>query len=73
MIKVSEFSIDIYIKEPADKGKANKSILVLISKTYKIPTTSISISRGLKSKNKVILIEGHKRELFLKEIFGVDN
>ncbi len=71
-IEVTEFSIDIYVKESANKGKANKSILALISKTYKIPSTSLSISRGLKSRNKIIVLKNQEKDLFLEKVFGKD-
>ncbi len=69
-IEITEFSIDIFVKEPADKGKANKSVLKFLSKTYKIPSTSLLISRGLKSKNKIIIIKGQNSDLFTEKVFG---
>jgi len=69
-IEITEFSIDVYVKEPADKGKANRSVLKFLSKTYKIPSTSLSISRGLKSKNKIIIIKGQNSDLFTEKVFG---
>ena len=69
-IDVSDFSIDIYVKEPADKGKANRSLLSCLAKTYKIPSSSLSISRGLKSRNKIIVIRDQNNELLFKKIIG---
>ncbi len=69
-IDVSDFSIDIYVKEPADKGKANRSVLSCLTKTFKIPSSSISISRGLKSRNKIVVIKDQDNDLLLKKIIG---
>jgi uncharacterized protein (TIGR00251 family) len=69
-IVVTEFSIEVYVKESADKGKANRSILALISKTYNISSSSLSIIRGLKTRNKIILIKNQNPELFLAKVLG---
>lgn len=67
-IDVSDFSIDVYVKEPADKGKANRSVLNCLAKTFKIPSSSLSISRGLKSRNKIVVIKDQNSDLLLKKI-----
>ena len=47
--------------QPID-GKANKAVIEFLSKTFKIPKTSIKILKGETSKEKTIL-----RETFDKE------
>ncbi len=40
--------------QPID-GKANKALLEFLSKEFKVPKTSIEISKGLSSKDKTII------------------
>ncbi len=39
-----------------EKGKANEAVIHLLSKELHIPSSSISIVSGLKSRNKVVQI-----------------
>ena len=65
-IKISDYNIDVYINETADKGKANKSIIKLLSKILKIPTSQINIVKGLKSQNKIVML----KNINIEEILG---
>ena len=65
-IKISDYSIDVYINESPDKGKANKSIIKLLSKVLKISTSQINIVKGLKSQNKIVILKNIK----IEEIIG---
>jgi uncharacterized protein (TIGR00251 family) len=44
-------------KAPVD-GAANKALISILSKTLKIPKSSITITSGLKSRNKRVKVEG---------------
>lgn len=44
-------------KEPPINNRANDSVVKLISEYLKIPKSSISIARGLKSKQKILEIK----------------
>ena len=48
----------LFLKTTAtpEKGKANKQVILLLAKFYKISKNQLGIVRGLKSKNKVIKI-----------------
>ena len=48
----------LFVKTTAtpEKGKANKQVILLLVKFYKISKNQLEIVRGLKSKNKVIKI-----------------
>lgn len=48
--------IKVKITEVPENGKANKAIINLFSKTFKIPKNKINIIKGLKSSNKTIKI-----------------
>jgi uncharacterized protein (TIGR00251 family) len=47
----------VYVKEPAKEGRANKSVVELLSKYFKIPKSKIVILSGMKSKQKIIEIK----------------
>ena len=49
--------IKVKITEIPENGKANKAIVDLFSKTFKIPKNKITIIKGLKSSNKTIKID----------------
>lgn len=46
--------VKVKIREIPENGKANKAIIELFSKTFKIPKKNIDIIKGLKSSNKTI-------------------
>jgi uncharacterized protein YggU (UPF0235/DUF167 family) len=51
------FDSDLYYvhtKSPAKDGKANISVIYLLSQYLNIPQNSLKIKRGFKSKKKVI-------------------
>jgi len=49
--------LEISVKEQPIEGKANKRIVELLSKHFRIPKNKIEIKKGLKSKIKIIRIE----------------
>ena len=49
--------IKIRVKAPAEKGKANKELISFLSKTFKVPRSSISIVNGLTDPYKLIKIQ----------------
>jgi uncharacterized protein len=51
-------NIKIYLTDPPVDGKANAGLVSLLSKTLKIPKSSISILHGETSKKKRISISG---------------
>lgn len=46
----------VYTKSPAKEGKANESVVSLLSEYLDIPKSNIYIKKGLKSKNKLVEI-----------------
>ena len=46
--------IKVKVREIAENSKANKAIINIFSKTFKIPKKDINIIRGAKSSNKTI-------------------
>jgi uncharacterized protein (TIGR00251 family) len=52
-------SIKAYIKAAPDKGKANKALIGLIAKKYKVSKSKVVIVAGLTGRNKVVeVLEG---------------
>ena len=58
--------------QPID-GKANKCLIEFLSKTFKIPKTSVIITKGETSKEKTILFKDadDNKIRLIKEILGV--
>ena len=56
VIKIDENNFEVYTTITPENGKANKSIIELLSKFLKIGKTKINIIKGSKSKNKIITI-----------------
>lgn len=48
--------IKVKITEIPENGKANKAIITLFSKKFKIPKKNIMIIKGEKSSNKIVKI-----------------
>jgi len=72
-ILITEHAFDIYVKEPPDKGKANKAVINFLSKYFDVPSSSFSIIKGHKSKTKIISVIEDKMEEVKKTILGVIN
>ncbi len=48
--------IKVKLTAPPVDGKANKALIALLSKHYKVPKTSIKIIKGETSRDKTLLI-----------------
>ncbi len=49
-----------------EDGKANKALIALLSKTVKIPKSSIKFISGETSRKKILRLEGEPEEIILK-------
>ncbi|MDR1327961.1 MAG: DUF167 domain-containing protein [Heliobacteriaceae bacterium] len=49
--------LKVKLTAPPVDGKANKALLEILSKYFKIPKTSIKIIKGETSKNKLLLLK----------------
>lgn len=56
-------AIKVSINAIPEDGKANKALIALLAKTWKIPKTSISLISGHTNKNKILLIEGNGEDI----------
>lgn len=48
---------EVWTKEQPVEGKANRAVIKLLAGHFKIPPSRMRISSGLKSREKVILID----------------
>ena len=55
---LEEEGLIFYTEEPPIRGKANASLLKYIAKALRISTSRVTIIRGLKSRDKLVSIEG---------------
>lgn len=57
ILKISENNYKIKVDAPAIKDKANKHLIEILAEYFKVPKSSISIIKRLKSKNKIVEIK----------------
>jgi len=55
---VEEGRLKIKVTVPPEGGKANRAVVELLSKTLKVPKSSIEITKGETSRIKTVRIEG---------------
>ena len=55
-VEVNKDEIRIFVKEPPEKGKANKAVIKLLAKHFKVPQASIKIISGKTSRNKIVIL-----------------
>ncbi len=60
--------IKIKLTSPAEKGKANKQLIELLSKKLNIPKSNIKIVSGEHSRDKSISIDGLSEDEILKRL-----
>ena len=63
----NENTIDVYVNDPPDKGKANRAIIKLLAKQLDVNTSQIVLVKGLKAKKKVVQI----KNIDLKKVFRI--
>ncbi len=63
-------NIEVRLKARAEKGKANKELIQLLSSLLSLPTSSIVIVGGKKSRRKNIKILGLKAEEVARRLKG---
>jgi hypothetical protein len=54
--KIDKNHFVVSVKEPPEKGKANKAILGLLAEEFQVSSTDIKIIAGHHSKNKIVEI-----------------
>lgn len=54
LVENPDGTLTVYLHASAHDGEANIALIKLLSKYFKIPKTSIAITRGAHSRHKVI-------------------
>lgn len=57
IVKLEGCRYKVSVKAPAKEGKANKALIKLLSRTFKVPGRDIEILRGIKSRQKTVGIK----------------
>jgi len=57
IIKKSEDSFEVKVREKPEKGLANKRAIEVLSSYLKIPATSIKLVKGAKRRNKIFEVK----------------
>lgn len=55
--KISDDHFRVRVDEKAENGRANKRLVEILSEYFKVSKSSVVISKGLKSRNKIIEIK----------------
>ncbi len=55
--KVSDKEYILWVRSPAQEGKANDAVIKLLSAFFDLPKSRISIIRGHKTRNKIVAID----------------
>ncbi len=58
VIKKSEDSFEVKVKEKPEQGKANKAVLRALSSFLGLSLGDIRIIKGFKKRNKILKIDG---------------
>ena len=67
-VEINDFSFDVFIKEPPVKGKANQALVKYLSKILSIPSSSLAIVSGFKSKTKIVSITDYSPDIIFEKI-----
>jgi len=57
IIKKSEDSFEVKVKEKPERGKANREVIRVLSCYFKIPESKIKLIKGFKKRNKIFEIK----------------
>ncbi|HTY89722.1 MAG TPA: DUF167 domain-containing protein [Methanocella sp.] len=62
--------IEVKLKAPPERGKANEELIVELSSLLGVPESSIEITSGTKESRKSVRVTGLKREDIVKTLGG---
>ena len=55
--EISPKVFEVKVKDPPIEGKANKKLIELLAKHFRVPKSNVRIRRGTSSRRKLIEIE----------------
>ena len=56
LIKKAEDSFEVYVKEKAERGLANRAVTAALAAYFKVPASKVRLVKGARSKNKIFEI-----------------
>ncbi len=56
IIKKDEDSFEVYVKEKAERGLANRAVVAALAVYFKVPAGKVRLIKGAKSRNKIFEI-----------------
>ncbi|MCK5215934.1 MAG: YggU family protein [Candidatus Omnitrophica bacterium] len=56
IVKNEGKGLKVYVTAPADDGKANKAVVVILAEYFAVKKRDVAILKGLKSRHKTIKI-----------------
>ncbi|KAF2994287.1 hypothetical protein E8E13_003443 [Curvularia kusanoi] len=57
ILAVTDEVIDLCVAAQAREGEANAAVRAVIAKTLKVPKSDVEITKGLKSREKIVAIQ----------------
>jgi uncharacterized protein len=61
--------LKIKVREPPEKGEANRAIVHLLAETFKLPQSKIILLRGANGRQKEFLLIGYTKFDFDRVVF----
>ena len=58
-----QVALKVAVSAPPEDGKANKAVIQVLAKAWRVPKSSISVVRGHTARHKTLLIQGDAAEL----------
>lgn len=55
--------LKVQVTEPPERGKANRALIKLLAKAWRLPKTAFTVKKGVKDRRKTIHIEGGTEDL----------
>jgi uncharacterized protein YggU (UPF0235/DUF167 family) len=64
-VRTAQGSIELIIQvtAPSEDGKSNAAVIKLLARAWKVPKSSLSVTKGSTDGRKVILVIGHAAAL----------
>ena len=61
--EAGENALEVRVDERAVDGRANKRLLKILSEHYKVPRSSLTILRGVRSRDKIVEVRENSVKL----------
>jgi len=68
IVGFTEGVLRVKVSAPPSKGKANRELITFLSRLLRVGKGSVNIIKGHTTRNKVVAIDGLKREEVMKRL-----